>query len=412
MIIMLPFHFFSIIYAKKIMGIWINHYSIFTILTIGSLSLYFINPPLKVADETLFVFIWGLFFFNITIYFFKKIKITSFIGRNWLSISIPNRLMIFTFILLIPFIITFRHQLSSGLELWQIRAERHEIRSASDGMIYLYAISPLIMILTSMCYYGLYIQCRGNKNITLIFIGTIIITIIQGLVDGGGRTGLMNWFFAYILAIYFKQNKYWTDILNQNAKFRWYLIAIPMLIIIIITALRGISSGETTFIDAVAGSYTMHILLFDWYFSGNWFEMHPQTLGLSTFESFVLFFNMICNLFIGVKIPYESVDSIIQEFRYVGDGLAFNACASMYFRFIRDWGIIGIVIGPMIVSSFLMILYKISVKNKFYFLIYLYSLSMVCQLHNELAFSKVAYFLFILYMIIIKTMYCKRQKIN
>ena len=148
----------------------------------------------------------------------------------------------------------------------------------------------------------------------------------------------------------------------------------------------------------------------DWYYQGNWFEFHPQTWGLSTFESPILFLNRLSKICIGQEIPYESVDSTIQKFRYVGNGLSYNACSTMYFRFIRDWGMLGIVIGPMLVSTCLTTLYKASIRNKFYFLIYLYSLSIVCQLHNELIFSKVSFLLFILYMIIIKYLFCKRRR--
>ncbi len=407
--IMLPIYGICCLWSKKIMGIWINHYTIFTFITIGSLFLYFKHPPVKVSDETLNVFIWGLFFYDITIFFFKKHHFNNILRKDWLPISIPYRILIVTIILLVPFYLTLRNQLQSGLELWQIRATRGEVRNANDGMIYLYAISPFVMILTVLSFYQLFENVSKYLSRNQLLIGTVLIITIIGLIDGGGRTGLMTFFFVYILAVVFNKTE-WRIILNTNAQFKWYIMAIPLLVIVLMTSLRGISSGETSFIDAVSNSYTMHILLFDWYYQGNWFEFHPQTWGLSTFESPILFLNRLSKICIGQEIPYESVDSTIQKFRYVGNGLSYNACSTMYFRFIRDWGMLGIVIGPMLVSTCLTTLYKASIRNKFYFLIYLYSLSIVCQLHNELIFSKVSFLLFILYMIIIKYLFCKRRR--
>lgn len=393
------------------MGSWLNHYTLYSFFSLFTLFLYIINPIFKVHNNTLLIFLCGTIAFNLSILLFKR---KSFLCKKPSIRYLPSRVsfsMIYIVcILLIPLLIIFKNQISGGMELWLIRKtlRTDNVRSVSENMSLLYFITPLTAIITIISYYKYNFPLEKAKY---IFIISIILVVIQSAIDGGGRSIIMQWFYIYIIAVIYKKGKFkWA--LNNNAKFKLSFLAIPVIAGIIMTLQRGVTSDDKNLIDTLTESFTIYIGLFDYFINSGYFEKESLTLGISSFENIYLLINLYCKTFFGINylFDYSIVDNTIQDFYLLNNNQPYNAYVSMYFRFLRDWGGIGIIIGPFILSSLLSLLYKMACKDGFYVLIYMFCLSLCTSLNQELVFSKVSTLLFLIYMVIIHKVFLKSEQ--
>lgn len=387
----------------KKMKIWLNHYTLYTLFSLGTLFLYAINPIFKVHEYTIVLLLLGTVSFNLSIIFFYKESFSiKNITKKYINYNKPIWLLIITAILLLPFLITLKNQLTSGLELWYIRRilTTEDLRSSFEKTIWLYYLSPVSIMLTVLSYYKFYNKTYPTQ---FLFLSSIIITILISLVDGGGRTGIMRWFYIYLIMLVYKKGRF-SNFINDCAIFKWYYFAIPVAAGVVITAMRAITNEDNSFFMALTESFTIYIGLFDYYLYDNNLVQELYTCGVSSFENIYLLINLLVRTFGGPEYigNYQIVDEIIQNNVMLNNGQVYNAYVSMYFRFYRDAGIFGIILGPMFLSSFLTVLYKLACKNTFYILIYVYSLSLCTGLNQELVFSKVYYLLFIIYMLMLK----------
>ena len=389
--------------SVKKMKIWLNHYTLYTIFSLGTLLLYAFNPIFKVHEYTITLLLLGTFSFNVSIILFYNVSFSlRGVTKNYINYRKPFWLLIIAIILLVPFVITFKNQLNSGFELWYIRRilTTDDLRSSFEKTIWLYYLSPVSIMLTVLSYYKFYNKKYPTQ---LLFFASIVITIILSFVDGGGRTGLMRWFYIYMIMLVYKKGRF-SKYINDCAVFKWYYFALPVAAGIIITAMRAITNDDNSFIMALTESFTIYIGMFDYYLYNSHLITELYTCGISSLENIYLLINMLVRTFGGPDYigNYKIVDDIIQNNVILNNGQVYNAYVSMYFRFYRDAGVFGIILGPMFLSSFLTILYKLTCNNTFYILIYVFSLSLCTGLNQELVFSKVYYFLFLLYMIILK----------
>lgn len=399
------------------LGTCLNHYTLYTIASLGSIALYYYKPIFMVADNTIILYIIGTFFYNSSILFYKKKDFNIEGCKNYIiPIKIPIFITMAIFVLLIPFVSVLIGQLQSGMELWLIRKTLRieNVRSTFENMISLYLLLPFSMVITVLSYYKNFTSSKYDK---ILITSSFLIVIAISLIDGGARTIIMEWLFVYFIVIIYKKSKF-KNIINSNGKLNLWLLSVPIIAGIVITSQRGITGDDKSFLDAICESFTIHIGLLDYFINNEYFDKTDLTLGLSTFENFYLMINLFFKTLFGIDyiFGYSIVDNTIQDYYLLNNGEFYNAYVSLYFRFYRDWGWVGIILGPILLSSFLTFLYRKSTKNSFYFLIYLYSLAICPRLNQELLFSKVPYFLFILYMIIIYKIfvikYNKKIRIN
>lgn len=393
---------FCIISVKKL-KVWLNHYTLYTLFSLGTLFLYALNPVFRVQEYTIILLLLGTVSFNVSIFFFYK---TSFslvnVSRKYLDYKKPLWLLILTFVFLLPFLYTLKNQLSSGMELWYIRRilTTEDLRSSLEKNIWLYYLSPVSMMLAVLAFYNYYDK---KHIIKFLFPASLIIIVLLSFIDGGGRTGLMRWFYIYLIMLVYKKSRF-SDYINSNGIFKWYYFALPVAAGVIITAMRAITNDDNSFFSALTESFTIYIGMVDYYITNSNIDQSLYTYGVSSFENIYLLINLLVRTFGGPEYigNYQIVDDIIQNYVVLNNGQIYNAYVSMYFRFFRDAGVLGIILGPMILSSILTILYKLACRNTFYILIYIYSLSLCTGLNQELVFSKVYYFLFIIYMVLLK----------
>jgi oligosaccharide repeat unit polymerase len=404
--------------AKDKYGFFYNHYTVLNVwwhlnlfvslFTIWNNSTYY---------NTYFIFFSGLFIFNLTVIFIPNYKATH--RKRWGYINIRRRRLIeiSIVILLIPFIRMFYDLISSGMELWMLRKFLRTDEGRRDygsSVILMYFITPASVTLMITSYYKYYLHTKRHSNKISLFI-SLLMTLVLGLIDGGGRTLLFNWllFYVYIAFCNSKNNHIY---FNDNGKINMYIIALPAIGIMTMTILRGIidTSGGGLTLEEWFQANSLVIGLFDYYLK------HPSisrftsnTFGISTFENVFLFINYPFRLILrnsSYFINYQPVDSIIQEFRQTESGLIGNAAVSMFFRFMRDWGYLGIFIGPMLLAWFVNKLYTLTLKDGLNFLFYLYTVLLLTNTMGELVFSKHTYFLTFVWFFILKRFFLTKRK--
>jgi oligosaccharide repeat unit polymerase len=406
--------------AKDKYGLFYNHYMVLNVwwhlnlflslFTIWNNSIYY---------NTYFIFFSGLLIFNLTVVFIPNYK-AVYRKKRWGYINIQKRRLveISIAILLIPFIRIFYDLISSGMELWALRQFLRSDEGRRDygsSVILIYFIVPVSVTLMITAYYKYYLHTKRHSNKISLLI-SLLITIVLGLIDGGGRTLLFNWmlFYVYIGFCNSKKNHIY---FNDNGKINIYIIALPIIGIMAMTILRGIFDIVTlkTLNELLQGR-SLIIGLFDYYLK------HPSvsgftsnTFGLSSFENIFLLINYPFRLIFrndSYFIDYQAVDSIIQVFRKTESGLTGNAGVSMFFRFMRDWGYLGIFIGPILLAWFVNKLYVLSLRDGLNFFFYLYTVLLLTNTMGELVFNKNSYLLVFIWFFILKKFFLTKKKLK
>jgi oligosaccharide repeat unit polymerase len=313
----------------------------------------------------------------------------------------------------------FYDSISSGMKLWMLRQflrtdEGSRDYSASATLVYL--IIPISVTLMITAYYKYYLHTKRHSGKISLLI-SLLITIALGLIDGGGRTLLFNWMLFYIYIVFCNSKKRHIYF-NENSKINIYMIALPITGIMIMSILRGIfdTNGGGQALYELFQANGIFIGLFDYYLK------HPSvsgftsnTFGLSSFENIFLLINYPFRLIFknaSYFFDYQPVDLIIQEFRQTESGLISNAAVSMFFRFVRDWGYLGIFIGPMLLAWFLNKLYVLSLRDGLNFLFYLYTVLLLTSTLGEFVFAKNSYLLVFVWFFVLKKFFIAKRSRN
>ncbi|GHU74372.1 hypothetical protein FACS189450_15020 [Spirochaetia bacterium] len=208
--------------------------------------------------------------------------------------------------------------------------------------------------------------------------------------------------------------------INDNGKINIYLLSIPIIAGVILTIARGsfdfaTRNEEMSFLFFMRRAYTYFIPLFDYYLK------HPieanftasNTLGISTFENIFILINYPFRKLFGTSsylFNYQPVNSITQDAVRINANLIINNQVSMYFRFLRDWGYLGICIGPVLLASFFDFLYRYALKDAFNFLLYAYTMASLLYSFSDLPFSDRRYLIVsILFLFFKKFILTKRK---
>ena len=358
------------IYLSKIKyGFLLNHYTLHNVFWLFTiiLSYYFNNFYVTVNNEIFYIFIFGLIFFNFTINFVPTYRMRL---SKPVLLSIRKRRIIELIIIAftIPQAILNYKLIQQGIPLWAINAEYWSNRG---GSIYIYAlfqqsiISPVSQLLIATCFFNNYYDSK-KKSFYITILIALLLEAISLLSSGGGRTGMLHLGFMLFLAYGASYNPY---IKKSVAQINKYIFLSVVLICIIGVSWATINRGHESIFQEIIHRYTLCVPLFEHYYESDILKHH--TFGSSTFEFFVTLFNYPFRLLgLGFDIVYNN--SIIQEPVYL-PALAdeTNAYVTEYFNYIRDWGIVGVMIGPMFLAYMYNLAYKYLRKNSFYMLFFL-----------------------------------------
>ena len=371
--------------AKRKYGFLLNHYTlhnVFWLMTI-ILSYYFNSYLVPVSTSVYYIFIFGLFFFNITILFvphysrriptiivfsLKKRRIVEFVV---LLFSIPQAYLNFKLI-------------QQGVELWAINSEYW----ANQGTgIYIYSaimqsvIAPLTTVLIATSFYNCYYDANNKSHYITIFIA-ILLGVASLLSTGGGRTGILYLGFMLLLSYGASSNFYVKNSVTHISK---TLFGLVISVCIIGVSWATIERGHESVFQEFINRYTLCAPLFEYYYYSSILKIH--TYGSSTFEFMVSIFNYVLRpLDLDFEIVYNN--SIIQEGVNVPALEAkTNAYTTEYFNYIRDWGILGVMLGPYILAFLYNLFFKVLKNNSFYMLFFIVGV-LSWNLESHFAFLK------------------------
>lgn len=365
--------------AKRKFGFLINHYFLTNLYWVVSLMIciYFSTYLSPISIEVYTIFFVGLWCFNLTI-LFSKIKPLNI--NESISYSLKRRRILECIVImaLLPLAYNSILLILSGQELWMINSEYwNESRNSGSYIIQLYQqniIEPLATLLMATCFFTCYEQTKKHYIIVNVILG-FVISLLFMLLTGGGRTSIA--IFGYFCILSYFGSK------NHNVK--QYFLKIPKSIIIIIccASLFMISWASTgrgsdlSLQEILTKRLALFAPIFEYYYySTDVFSEY--TLGLSMTETIAALFLYPFKMF-GIIDDFQRAGEIVQNFVYIPKlGSNYNAGVSAYFYYMRDFGIAGVIIGPILVANIYNWLYKCCMKTPFLTVFYFTGILNTC----------------------------------
>lgn len=366
--------------AKRKFGFLINHYFLTNLYWLTSLivSIYFNTYLNPVSTDVYFIFFVGLWCFNSTIFFLKIPQLSICVESVSYSLRRRRILECIVLIGLIPLAYDTILKLRSGVELWMINYEYwNENRNAGSYLSRLYQqniIEPLSTLLMATCFFSFYGITKKYQMIITASIGFIISLLIL-LVSGGGRTSIAIFGFFSILSY----------IASKNIVVSHFFVKIPksFIITICVASLFFISwastgrGSEISLSEVLTKRLGLFAPIFEYYYSST--DVFTEyTLGLTMLENVAVLFLYPLKM-LGLTDDFQRAGEIVQSFVYIPKlGIESNAGVSAFFYYMRDFGIMGVVIGPIIVANIYNLLYKYCFKSPFLMAFYFTGILNTC----------------------------------
>ena len=368
------FSFVTIRLAKIKFASYLNHYSVYNVAWLIFICLsIFCNTYAYAPSSTVYqIFLIGLICYNFTVFFVKS---TRHVKGNIYAIDIKYRraLELVVIISLFPMAYMNFKLIQAGVELWKLNYDYwNSIRNSGSYLYNVYLqniIAPLSMLLifTPYCSNKLYINANKYTPVLSILLAAVI-SIEYTLLTGGGRSQMMR--FVYVCI--FSYIAYGVNTLRPYYyKFsgKIYVLMLFLCLIIIQWANVGRGKSDDLFQNAIDGQI-IFAPLFEYYLTQTDVFIN-NTYGASMFEFFVTFIQYPLKL-LGLTF-YEYYNSdFVQNFIYVPSlAKEVNASVSAYFYYMRDFGFVGIFLGPIITASLMNFLYSFSFRNIYYLIFYI-----------------------------------------
>ena len=376
------FVLFCCIKSKDKFGTWLNHYALtnaFWVFSLG-LSIFFNDYLRPVSDDVYMIFFIGLIVFNVTMFVSKIPKLPKTISIEEHSLLRRRILEIGILLIFLPIAYNNFLLMQAGVDLWEINHDFWDTHKNSS--LYLQNVlqqnigSPLMYVLMVTCFYTVY-NYGGHKklqNYLTLLIGTSF-AIMYVLVSGGGRTIIMKIMFIYTLS-----TLAWYNLRNQNVIFK---IKNSFLIVFVVLALFAIGwasleRGHTEELSEILGSrLTLFPALFESYYTTTDI-CEGYTFGYSMFETPISFLIYPLKI-LGITIDVRRISGIESERLFVPAlGGETNAYVSAYLYYMRDFGKLGVIIGPFLVGLVYNWIWKMCRQNSFLLLFYFVGIGITC----------------------------------
>lgn len=393
----------SYISFKKF-GFLTNHYFLTNIywglcLYISIFHNYYIHP---VSDEIYYIFFIGNFFFNLTLFISKINKIPKTIDLSKpLSIKRRRLLEIIAIAAVIPMAYTNLKMILSGGEMWLMYKEYWEARESGNYLEEMFkqnVIQPLSFVLMATCMFTNY--RNSGKHTSLITLGVAItLALLNMLMTAGGRTGLMQFsffiFLSYIASLYIGNNNL---LLKLKTKNLIIMLVVAISAFSIATIGRG-SDDFTVVTDVILERISLFPALFEGYYLKSDILTH-HSYGLSMFEQPVTFLLYPLKM-LGMDVNFERISAIVSEPMWTpADESMHNAAVSAYAFYIRDFGLLGVALGPFVVGLIYNILWKLCRRDGFLLVFYLSGVCATC-LDSTYPFAR-GYFFAMIFAFLVK----------
>lgn len=391
------FIIFSSYISRIRFGFIANHYFLTNVywaicLFISIYHNYYIRP---VSDIIYYIFFIGNFFFNVTLFTSKIKKIPNTFPKYTFSLKRRRVLEILVLCIIFPLAYTNLRTIMSGEELWRMYNDYWESRENSGYLWEFFkqnVIEPISFVLMATCLYANYNSLRKySKSLTLL-IGALI-ALLNMLMTAGGRTGLMQFMFFLFLSFMARGVIIQSDILYKLQK-RYIFLILVFGIGVFSFATLGRGGEDVIVIDVILERLSLFPALFEGYY------LHTNILdgyycGLSMFEQPISFLLYPLRL-VGLDINFERISTIVSEPRWTpATESLHNAAVSAYTFYMRDFGLLGIAVGPFIVGKIYNFLWNMCRTDSFLIVFYFSGICVTC-LDSTYPFAR-GYFFAILF---------------
>lgn len=291
---------------------------------------------------------------------------------NWKVLLIIS---LFCLLVIIPFSITaIRFALSNGYYYLRLRVLNNEMFSARNRIILQDIIQPLMIVTTLAGIYHL-VEYGKLKSITIISI----LDCILYMLTIGNRWLIMEVMFIILTIVV---GRYALNIIALLKRNKWVSrIAVVLLGGMVFITLQRSIRGSTGLIYDVYAYFVGSIHLFGLAVGSPTqfaLEGSPYLWGAELFGAFI---GLVNNLGVAIGngeiISTTGINDIVQQYYFVSPNTHMNNNITMIYAFLRDCGVIGIVVDTAVLALFYVYLYKRRNRTIYRRLAYVFGLSLI-----------------------------------
>lgn len=236
--------------------------------------------------------------------------------------------------------------------------------STEQNIIYLWLVKS-IPVASS---YVICVDLFNTKNSKQILC--LCITILNVLLDVfifAARATLVRFIIVFVFAFIFTKNR---KLSNKELIILSILSIISIFFIVYVTFQRNSESFSSfSFFDSVVLYYVAPFGLFNHYVANPGFS--NLTVGGLQYGSvgFGFIYNLIrCGLYVIFGLPYNGSDAVItsvtSEMVKIGLNATMNAGSTAIYYFLRDFGVLSVIIGFVVIGALLNFLYRKYLSDK------------------------------------------------
>ena len=299
--------------------------------------------------------------------------------------------------------------MSYGVVALRAVALKSDYYSSVSKIFFTYILFPLN---NAVLIYAI-IKTIEKKQIEKSLI-VCLINILQNFLITGGRSSLFNVILYFSIILYIKYCHNIKKIIINNLKV--IIITIALLIaILMITTKRSITSGESNILMNIYAYFFGGFHLMQYHFSYDQFLNYNLLYGNAMFSPFIDTFKILFSLLhinLGIIDGVNIINNQVQDYFPVANNILMNNNVTYLYVCLRDFGIIGLLIGPFYISAIFSLFYKMyhnNIDNKCYLALYTFVLSNLFYLSFEFKFNITPVFYTIIFIYIIYIVSKKRS---
>lgn len=407
-----------VIFNTKIYKKFVNYLNVFLIMfyivaIFSMFGLYGFRVP---TDKTYWYLLIALISFEFFTIVFMSIKVNKgkYIENEKINTKILTTISILITILMIPTTFEGIKILTQyGFTAVRSAAFSNDIYSSYTKIMLTYILVPLnkAVFIYSLVYYLKEKKCKLSIVIT-------IINTIQTIATFGGRSVIVELTLIILVAIYIKNRGKIFEILKKNYKLI-FLVVLLFIIITTVTRERTISKNEG-FLFNLYSYYVGSIHLFDIHLNNpsiSLLDGNHLLYGKAMFNPIIDIFKILIKL-IGIDTNMlsgiEIINNQVQQYIQVTNSFKMNNNVTFMYVCLRDFGVCGLIIGPMYISLWITFIYKKyiynhSIKNE---VLYIYIVSSLPYFIFEFFINKTSFLITIILIILLYKLICKNKLKN
>ncbi len=388
----------------------------FTAVSLSEINLYSFKPVNSIVYVYILISLIAIELISLIIYklkFTNKKKTEERIQNLELNNTLLTLIAIIVFALMIPQTINGINIIrSQGLSMLRTLVLTEEMYQGNVRVFLYYILTPISKVIA---FFSILDLVRSKKIKLHFIIG--IINIVQISLLTAGRSSIFDFLLFLLIVVFDVYHLNIVKILKENKK----MISLGALLIIflfIITSNRKISS-DANFFENIYTYFVGSLSLMSIHLENADLSMLNGShllLGKGMFSPlfdiakiFIKFIGFNIDMRTGVQI----INDVTQKFYYVSNNIKMNNNVTFLYVCLRDFGILGLLLGPLYISivyTHFAKLYEKSNKDC-YKIAYYYLISLIPYFLFFFPFSNTpTLILFIMIFIFYKVLYKKTSR--